>query len=83
MVATAPESVDMGRACCLGLAQWCAIYWAPLARVLGTVPLATDWIVSILAVLWPIAILESLKRSAPELGAGSLPRASETRQGQD
>jgi P-type Ca2+ transporter type 2C len=68
----------------LVFAQWCAIYWTPLARVLGTVPLATpDWIVSIFALLWPVAVLESLKRSAPEPGAGSLPRASATRQGQD
>ncbi len=50
----------------LVFAQWCAIYWAPLARVLGTVPLATsDWVVAILALLWPVAVLESLKRSAP------------------
>ena len=47
----------------LVLAQWCAISWPPLARVLGTVSLATsDWVVSIFAVLWPVVVLESLKR---------------------
>jgi Ca2+-transporting ATPase len=68
----------------LVFAQWWAIYWTPLARVLGTVPLAaSDWIVSILALLWPIAVLEALKRSAPEPGSGSLPRPSEARRRQD
>jgi Ca2+-transporting ATPase len=58
----------------LVFAQWCAISWPPLARVLGTVPLATsDWVVSILAVLWPVVVLESLKWSPRTLatrGAG-------------
>jgi P-type Ca2+ transporter type 2C len=59
----------------LVLAQWCAIYWAPLARVLGTVPLVTsDWIVSILAVLSPVAVLESLKWSVVEDDGGAAGR---------
>ena len=55
----------------LVFAQWCAIYWAPLPRVLGTVPLATsDWIVldscRALAHCHP----RVTQRSAPEPGRG-------------
>jgi len=47
----------------LVLAQWCAISWPPLARILGTAPLAaSDWALVAVAVLWPVAILESQKR---------------------
>jgi P-type Ca2+ transporter type 2C len=46
----------------LGLAQWGAISWAPLATVLGAVPLsAADWIVTVAAVTWPVAVLEAVK----------------------
>ena len=49
----------------LTLAQWGAIAWTPLRALLGTVPLsATDWSVAILAILWPVAVLEAFKRSA-------------------
>jgi Ca2+-transporting ATPase len=46
----------------LTLAQWAATSWAPLARLLGVVPLsAMDWVVSAAAVLWPVAALEAVK----------------------
>jgi magnesium-transporting ATPase (P-type) len=46
----------------LTLAQWAATSWAPLARLLGVVPLSgLDWIVSAVAVLWPVAVLEAVK----------------------
>ena len=49
----------------LVLAQWCAISWLPLGRILGTVPLApSDWAVAILAVAWPVLVLEALKRGS-------------------
>ena len=44
------------------LAQWAATSWAPLARLLGVVPLSgLDWIVSAVAVVWPVAVLETIK----------------------
>ncbi len=46
----------------LTLAQWWAISWAPASRLLGSIPLsASDWLVSIVAVLWPVLVLEWLK----------------------
>ena len=46
----------------LALTQWTATSWAPLARLLGVVPLsALDWIVAAAAVLWPVVVLEAIK----------------------
>jgi Ca2+-transporting ATPase len=43
-------------------AQWCAVSWSPLTRLLGTVPLAAgDWLIVTAAVVWPVALLEALK----------------------
>ena len=57
--------------------QWLAIGWAPLARVLGTMPLVDgDWLVLAAAVLWPVGALEGIKAwrrrstSAPSRSAG-------------
>jgi Ca2+-transporting ATPase len=45
--------------------QWGAVSWAPLARVLGTIPLAsTDWLALTVAVLWPVLLLEAVKTGA-------------------
>ncbi len=42
--------------------QWWAVSWAPLTRLLGTVPLAAgDWLVVAAAIVWPVALLEALK----------------------
>ncbi len=42
--------------------QWLATSWAPLARLLGTVPLAaSDWVILSAAILWPVLLLEVLK----------------------
>jgi magnesium-transporting ATPase (P-type) len=42
--------------------QWCAVSWAPLAGLLGAVPLAAgDWLVVALACAWPVALLELRK----------------------
>ena len=42
--------------------QWLAIEWGPLARLLGTRPLAgADWLVLAAGVLWPVALLEAFK----------------------
>jgi Ca2+-transporting ATPase len=46
----------------LGLVQWSAIAWAPLASVLGAGPLSpADWLVTVAALTWPVALLELLK----------------------
>ena len=46
----------------LAAVQWCAVSWSPLTRLLGTVPLAAgDWLVVAAAVVWPVALLETLK----------------------
>ncbi|HSE92903.1 MAG TPA: cation-transporting P-type ATPase, partial [Methylomirabilota bacterium] len=43
--------------------QWLAVTWPPLAGLLGAVPLtAGDWLVTIVAVLWPVSLLEATKR---------------------
>jgi magnesium-transporting ATPase (P-type) len=43
-------------------AQWGAITWSPLARLLDTVALSPgDWLVAGLAVLWPVVVLEGVK----------------------
>jgi Ca2+-transporting ATPase len=42
--------------------QWLAVSWTPLARLLGTVPLAAaDWLAVALAVLWPVLVMEARK----------------------
>jgi Ca2+-transporting ATPase len=60
--------------------QWLAIGWAPLARVLGTVPLVDgDWLVLVTAVLWPVGVLEGIKvwhrrpRNAASRSTGAAP----------
>jgi Ca2+-transporting ATPase len=46
----------------LALAQWTATSWAPLAGLLGVVPLsALDWLVAAVAALWPVIALETVK----------------------
>ena len=67
--------------------QWLSISVEPLARVLGTVPLAAaDWAVLTIAVLWPVAVMEVVKgrgadrplwRSHPSPSGGGLPPARE------
>jgi Ca2+-transporting ATPase len=43
--------------------QWCAVSWPPLTGLLGTVPLTSgDWLVVTAAIVWPVALLEALKR---------------------
>jgi Ca2+-transporting ATPase len=47
----------------LAAAQWGAISWAPLARLLGTVELsAGDWALAAAAAAWPVLVLEITKR---------------------
>ena len=42
--------------------QWLAIEWGPLARLLGTRRLTgANWLVLVLGVLWPVALLEAIK----------------------
>ena len=46
----------------LALAQWTATSWAPLARLLDVAPLsALDWLVAVVAALWPVVALEAIK----------------------
>jgi Ca2+-transporting ATPase len=46
----------------LALAQWCAVSWPPLARLLGTTPLsANEWLVVAVAITWPVLLLEGAK----------------------
>lgn len=53
----------------LVLVQWGAVAWAPLAELLGTVPLgARDWLLVAGAVLWPFGLLEATKRPRAEEG---------------
>jgi hypothetical protein len=51
----------------LAAVQWFAVSWSPLAALLGSVPLALhDWMVALVAVAWPVALLEMVKgRSRP------------------
>jgi Ca2+-transporting ATPase len=43
-------------------AQWLTLEFGPLARLLGTVPLAgADWLVLALGVLWPVTVMEARK----------------------
>ena len=60
--------------------QWLATGWAPLARILGTVPLVGgDWLVLVTAVLWPVGVLEGIKawrrrsRTAASRSTGAAP----------
>ena len=42
--------------------QWLSIAFAPLAGLLGTVPLkGADWVTLIVGVLWPVAVMETVK----------------------
>ena len=46
----------------LGIVQWIAVSWTPLAALLGSVPLGVaDWLVVAVAAAWPIVLLEMLK----------------------
>jgi len=52
--------------------QWLSISFAPLSRLLGTVPLApVDWLVLATGVLWPVVGMEIVKAWVP----GSMGRA--------
>ena len=43
--------------------QWLAVSWRPLAGLLGAVaPSSAEWVVIVLAALWPVALLEAGKR---------------------
>jgi Ca2+-transporting ATPase len=43
--------------------QWLAVSWTPLGALLGAVPLAAaDWLLVTGAVLWPVVVMESIKR---------------------
>jgi Ca2+-transporting ATPase len=60
----------------LAMAQWCATSWAPLADLLGTVPLSpVDWLVALVAGFWPVAVLEGGKLLAPSLHQPTASRA--------
>jgi len=63
--------------------QWLATSWMPLARLLGTVPLAgSDWVVLSAAILWPVLLLELLKgRGRPAPVGCSHPTSSGTQSG--
>lgn len=51
--------------------QLLAVYFTPLARVLGTVRMnAADWFVWVLVIIAPVLIVEAVKRFAPRLAAG-------------
>jgi len=49
-------------------AQWLTVELAPLARLLGTVPLTgPDWLVLAFGVLWPVTVMEARKAWARAL----------------
>jgi len=57
-----PNGLTWAALAVLGGAQWAAVSWTPLARLLGTVSLsAGDWGVVALWVLGPVVVLEALK----------------------
>jgi P-type Ca2+ transporter type 2C len=57
-----PNWLIWAAALTLALAQWGAISWAPLATILGAVELSpVDWMVTVAAVTWPVAVLEAVK----------------------
>jgi Ca2+-transporting ATPase len=54
--------------------QWLAISFAPLSRLLGTVPLApADWLVLAAGVLWPVVGMEIVKASGPTVMRRAFP----------
>ena len=54
--------------------QWLAVAYGPLARLLGTAPLAwVDWIVLGIGVSWPVAALEIMKAGRRLRGAAATP----------
>jgi Ca2+-transporting ATPase len=66
-----------GALAALAAAQWLAVSWAPLAGILGTIPLSgTDWLTALGAVVWPVLLLEGAKalrrprESPPSTGLG-------------
>lgn len=43
-------------------AQWAATTWPPLRTLLGTVALSSaDWVMLLVAVLWPVLLMEGVK----------------------
>jgi Ca2+-transporting ATPase len=57
-----PNPLVWGALAVLLVVQWCAVSWAPLAGLLGSVPLAAgDWLVVAVACVWPVALLEAVK----------------------
>jgi Ca2+-transporting ATPase len=57
-----PNALIWVAALTLGLVQWGAITWAPLAGILGAEPLPpVDWLVAAAAVTWPVVLLEIIK----------------------
>jgi hypothetical protein len=64
-----PTRLVWGSLATLVLLQWLTVSWGPLARLLGTAPLsAADWLVSAVAVVWPVVLMELVKgwgRRAP------------------
>src|SRR6185436_4691080 len=50
-------------------AQWCAVSWSPLARLLGTVPLAAaDWLVVAAALAGPLGARRMVRVRLREFG---------------
>jgi len=64
-----PNRLVWGSLATLVALQWLAVSWSPLARLLATAPLsAGDWLVSAVAVVWPVILMEVVKgwgRRAP------------------
>jgi Ca2+-transporting ATPase len=60
----------------LAVVQWLAVSWSPLTRLLGTTPLPlADWLAAIVAIVWPVLLMEAAKalgwRREPGRLAGS------------
>jgi hypothetical protein len=63
MVAAATNRLVWAALVTLAVVQWAAASWTPLAGLLGSMPLgAADWMTVAVAVTWPVALLEGLKR---------------------
>jgi Ca2+-transporting ATPase len=63
-------------------AQWLSVSWAPLSRLLRTVPLsAVDWVALTGAVLWPVLVLEAWKAIRRSRTTEATPLATNTRSG--
>jgi len=61
-------------------AQWLSVSWAPLSRLLRTVPLsAVDWVALTGAVLWPVLVLEAWKAVRRSRTTEATPLATNTR----